>query len=59
MQQEPFPMRVSRARVVAVRAGRDRQLPTAGAGSYAVQATQQRAIVVAEFRDGLADAGRQ
>jgi phospholipid/cholesterol/gamma-HCH transport system substrate-binding protein len=43
-------MRVSKARVVAVALVAIGSC-TAGAGSYAVQATQQRAIVVAEFRD--------
>jgi phospholipid/cholesterol/gamma-HCH transport system substrate-binding protein len=43
-------MRVSRARVVAVALVAIGSC-TAGAGSYAVQATQQRAIVIAEFRD--------
>jgi len=50
MSREPFPMRVSRARVVAVALVAIGSC-TAGAGSYAVQATQQRAIVIAEFRD--------
>jgi len=42
-------MRVVQGRVVAVRLSRS-AAAHAGAGSYAVQATQQRAIVVAEFR---------
>jgi phospholipid/cholesterol/gamma-HCH transport system substrate-binding protein len=50
MSGQPFPMRVSKARVVAVALVAIGSC-TAGAGSYAVQATQQRAIVVAEFRD--------
>jgi len=43
-------MRVSKARVVAVALVAVGSC-TAGAGSYAVQATQQRTIVIAEFRD--------
>ena len=50
MSGQPFPMRVSKARVVAVALVAIGSC-TAGAGSYAVQATQQRAIVIAEFRD--------
>jgi phospholipid/cholesterol/gamma-HCH transport system substrate-binding protein len=50
MSGQPFPMRASKARVVAVALVAIGSC-TAGAGSYAVQATQQRAIVVAEFRD--------
>jgi phospholipid/cholesterol/gamma-HCH transport system substrate-binding protein len=50
MSRQPFPMQVSKARVVAVALVAVGSC-TAGAGSYAIQASEQRTIVVAEFRD--------
>jgi phospholipid/cholesterol/gamma-HCH transport system substrate-binding protein len=50
MSKQPFPMRVSKARVVATALVAVLSC-TAAAGSYAVQASQDRVIVIAEFRD--------
>lgn len=46
----PFPMRVSKARIVAVALVAVSSVTAAG-GTLAVQATQDRQIVVAEFKD--------
>lgn len=49
-RRTPFPMQVSKARVVAVALVAVGSVTAAG-GSLAVQATQDRQIVVAEFKD--------
>ncbi len=50
MSGQAFPMRVSKARVIAVAAVAAVSC-TAGASSYAIQQSEQKLIVVAQFRD--------